>query len=102
PSWRYSKEERCARYPKGVDDPACVVGNWNWLGTDDNGRDVVARLIYGFRVSVLFGLTVTLFSTVVGVAAGAVQGYFGGWTDLVFQRGIEIWTSIPQLFLLLI
>jgi microcin C transport system permease protein len=102
PSWRYSEEQRCARYPKGVDDPACTLGNWNWLGTDDNGRDVVARLVYGFRVSVFFGLTVTLFSSIVGVAAGAVQGYFGGWVDLTFQRGIEIWTSIPQLFLLLI
>jgi microcin C transport system permease protein len=102
PSWRYSKDERCARYPKGVEDPSCTLGNWNWLGTDDNGRDVVARLVYGFRVSVLFGLVVTIFSTVVGVAAGAVQGYFGGWTDLLFQRGIEIWTAIPQLYLLLI
>jgi microcin C transport system permease protein len=74
----------------------------NWLGTDDQGRDVMARLIYGFRLSVLFGLTLTLFSSVVGVAAGAVQGYFGGWTDLLFQRFIEIWTSVPQLYLLII
>jgi microcin C transport system permease protein len=102
PSWSFSKEDRCQRYPKGVDDPSCTLGNWNWLGTDDNARDVVARLIYGFRISVAFGLTVTLFSSVIGVAAGAVQGYFGGKTDLIFQRGIEIWTSIPQLFLLLI
>jgi len=74
----------------------------NWLGTDDQGRDVVARLIYGFRISVLFGLTLTLFSSLVGVAAGAVQGYFGGWTDLLFQRFIEIWTSVPSLYLLII
>ncbi len=74
----------------------------NWLGTDDQGRDVVARLIYGFRISVLFGLTLTLFSSIVGVAAGAVQGYFGGWTDLIFQRFIEIWSGMPQLFLLII
>ena len=74
----------------------------NWLGTDDQGRDVVARVIYGFRISVLFGLTLTLFSSVVGVAAGAIQGYFGGWTDLIFQRFIEIWTSVPALYLLII
>jgi microcin C transport system permease protein len=75
---------------------------WNWLGTDDQGRDVVARIIYGFRISVLFGLVLTLFSSIIGVAAGAVQGYFGGWTDLLFQRFIEIWTSVPQLYLLII
>jgi len=74
----------------------------NWLGTDDQGRDVVARLIYGFRISVLFGLTLTLISSFVGVMAGAVQGYFGGWVDLIFQRGIEIWTSVPSLYLLII
>jgi microcin C transport system permease protein len=74
----------------------------NWLGTDDGGRDVMARLIYGFRISVLFGLALTIVSSVIGVAAGAVQGYFGGWTDLLFQRFIEIWTSIPSLYLLLI
>ena len=73
---------------------------WNWLGTDDQGRDVVARLIYGFRISVLFGLILATISSVVGVAAGAVQGYFGGWVDLVFQRFIEIWSSLPQLYLL--
>jgi microcin C transport system permease protein len=72
------------------------------LGTDDQGRDVFARLVYGFRISVLFGLTLTILSSVVGVVAGAVQGYFGGWTDLLFQRFIEIWTSIPTLYLLLI
>lgn len=74
----------------------------NWLGTDDQGRDVLARLIYGFRVSVLFGLMLTLFSSVVGIMAGAVQGYFGGWTDLLFQRFIEIWSGLPELFLLII
>jgi microcin C transport system permease protein len=80
----------------------CKVGNWNWFGTDDQGRDVVARLIYGFRISVLFGLILTVISSVVGVAAGAVQGYFGGWVDLSFQRFIEVWTSIPALYLLII
>ncbi|MCY4034142.1 MAG: ABC transporter permease [Hyphomicrobiales bacterium] len=74
----------------------------NWLGTDDQGRDVVARVLYGFRISVLFGLTLTLFSSVVGVAAGAVQGYFGGWIDLIFQRFIEVWNSVPYLYLLII
>ncbi|MEC8518720.1 MAG: ABC transporter permease [Pseudomonadota bacterium] len=74
----------------------------NWLGTDDQGRDVLARLIYGFRISVLFGLSLTIFSSLIGIAAGAVQGYFGGWTDLLFQRFIEIWTSVPSLYLLII
>ncbi|MEE4376087.1 MAG: ABC transporter permease [Candidatus Competibacteraceae bacterium] len=74
----------------------------NWLGTDDQGRDVVARLIYGFRISVLFGLLLTVFSSVVGVAAGAVQGYFGGWLDLIAQRLLEIWGGLPQLFILII
>jgi microcin C transport system permease protein len=74
----------------------------NWLGTDDQARDVMARLIYGFRISVLFGLTLTFFSSIVGIVAGAVQGYFGGWTDLLFQRFIEIWTSLPTLYLLII
>jgi len=74
----------------------------NWLGTDDQGRDVLARLIYGFRISVLFGLALTLSSSVIGVAAGAVQGYYGGLTDLMFQRFIEIWSSLPTLYLLII
>ena len=74
----------------------------NWLGTDDQGRDLLARLIYGFRISVLFGLTLTLLSSIVGVAAGAVQGYFGGWIDLLFQRVIEIWSGLPVLYLLII
>jgi len=74
----------------------------NWLGTDDQGRDVTARMIYGFRISVLFGLALTFFSSVVGIAAGAVQGYFGGLTDLLFQRFIEIWAGLPMLYLLII
>ncbi len=74
----------------------------NWLGTDDQGRDVAARLIYGFRVSVLFGLILTVVSSIIGVAAGAVQGYFGGWVDLLFQRVLEIWGGLPQLFILII
>ena len=102
PSWMYDEETRCQRYPAGVDDPNCTIGNWNWLGTDDQARDVFARVLYGFRISVLFGLVLTLGSAVLGVSAGAVQGYFGGTTDLLFQRFIEIWTSIPVLYLLLI
>lgn len=74
----------------------------HWLGTDDQGRDVVARLFYGFRISVLFGLALTIGSSVVGIIAGAVQGYFGGWTDLIFQRLIEIWSGMPVLYLLII
>jgi microcin C transport system permease protein len=74
----------------------------NWLGTDDQARDVVARLIYGFRISVLFGLVLTAISSVIGIAAGAVQGYFGGRIDLIFQRFIEIWSSLPTLYLLII
>ena len=74
----------------------------NWLGTDDQARDVVARTIYGFRISVLFGLTLTLFSSIIGITVGAVQGYFGGWTDLLMQRFIEIWSGLPTLLLLII
>lgn len=74
----------------------------HWLGTDDQTRDVVARVIYGFRISVLFALIVTFFSSVVGVIAGAVQGYFGGWLDLIFQRLIEIWAATPALYVIII
>ena len=102
PSWLYSRAERCQRYPQGEADPNCTIGNWNWLGTDDQARDVLARVIYGFRISVLFGLILTLTSTVIGVTAGAVQGYFGGWVDLGFQRFIEVWSAIPVLYLILI
>jgi microcin C transport system permease protein len=74
----------------------------NWLGTDEQGRDIVARLLYGFRVSLLFGLALTAVGMVVGVLAGAVQGYFGGRLDLGLQRLIEIWASVPELYLLII
>ena len=74
----------------------------NWLGTDDQGRDVLARLIYGFRISVLFGLALTVISSAIGIAAGAIQGYFGGLTDLLFQRFMEIWGGLPELYLLII
>jgi len=74
----------------------------DWLGTDDQGRDVLARLIYGFRISVLFGLALTLSSSLIGVAAGAAQGYFGGFVDLGMQRFIEVWSGLPVLYLLII
>ncbi|CAN1559623.1 COG4239 ABC-type uncharacterized transport system, permease component [Burkholderiaceae bacterium] len=74
----------------------------NWLGTDDRGRDVVARLLYGFRLSVLFALALTLFGTVIGVLTGALQGFFGGKTDLAMQRFIEVWSAMPELYLLII
>ena len=102
PFWTMSKEERCSAYPMGVDDPDCILGNMNWLGTDDQARDVMARMIYGFRISVLFGLVLTALSAVIGVWMGAIQGYFGGWTDLTLQRFIEIWSSMPVLYILLI
>ena len=101
PTWMLTEKE-CESVVKKKGLTSCRDLEYNWLGTDDQGRDVVARLIYGFRISVLFGLILTIISSVIGVAAGAVQGYFGGWTDLLFQRFIEIWTSIPALYLLLI
>jgi microcin C transport system permease protein len=85
----------------GRPSPAPPSGK-NWLGTDDQGRDVLARVIYGFRISVLFGFALTIVSSVIGVAAGAVQGYYGGWVDLGFQRFIEVWSGMPQLYLLII
>jgi microcin C transport system permease protein len=101
PTWMLTEAEcRSVVERKGLG--GCRDLEYNWLGTDDQGFDVVARMIYGFRVSVLFGLTLTIVSSIIGVAAGAVQGYFGGWTDLLFQRFIEIWTSVPELYLLLI
>jgi len=74
----------------------------NWLGTDDRGRDVLARLLYGFRVSILFALALTITGTLLGVLTGAVQGFFGGRSDLFMQRAIEIWSAMPELYLLII
>ncbi len=106
PTWmlRDDQCEKAAARVLGRDKPnhGCRDIEWNWLGTDDQGRDVVARLIYGFRISILFGLALASVSSLVGVAAGAVQGYFGGRLDLVFQRFIEIWSALPQLYLLII
>ena len=101
PTWLLSEKD-CKQVVERKGLTGCRDLEYNWLGTDDQGRDIVARLIYGFRISVLFGLILTAVSSVIGVAAGAVQGYFGGWTDLLFQRFIEIWTSVPPLYLLLI
>ncbi|MFC4731618.1 ABC transporter permease [Salipiger abyssi] len=74
----------------------------NWLGTDDTKRDVTARVIYGFRLSILFTLIVTVFASIIGIVAGALQGYFGGWLDLIFQRVIEIWSATPSLYVIII
>jgi microcin C transport system permease protein len=101
PTWMLT-EAQCKSVVERKGLKSCSDLEYNWLGTDDQGRDVLARLIYGFRISVLFGLILTIVSSIIGVAAGAVQGYFGGWTDLLFQRFIEIWTSVPELYLLLI
>jgi microcin C transport system permease protein len=106
PTWMLSDRqcEAAAAKLNKSDHPnhGCADIEWNWLGTDDQGRDVVARLLYGFRLSVLFGLILATVSSIIGVAAGAVQGYFGGVVDLIFQRFIEIWSSLPQLYLLII
>jgi len=111
PTWTLSRAQ-CQATLKAIvaRDPARAVKGpgscwdleWNWLGTDDQGRDVLARVIYGFRLSVVFGLTLAGISSIVGVAAGAVQGYFGGWLDLTMQRLIEIWSSLPHLYILII
>jgi microcin C transport system permease protein len=88
---------------KNLPVPAPAPPSWrNLLGSDDQARDVLARVIYGFRISVLFGFTLTILSSAVGIAAGAVQGFYGGLTDLLFQRFIEIWSGMPQLYLLII
>ena len=106
PTWLLTPDE-CQRAGQKIlktsaTNRGCSGIEWNWLGTDDQGRDVVARLIYGFRISILFGLILASISSVVGIAAGAVQGFFGGLTDLIFQRFIEIWSSLPHLYLLII
>lgn len=101
PTWMLT-EEQCKSVVERKGLTGCRDLEYNWLGTDDQGRDVLARLIYGFRISVLFGLTLTILSSVIGIAAGGIQGYFGGWVDLLFQRFIEIWSAIPALYLLLI
>lgn len=102
PSWLLSLEERCARYPLQAADPGCNWGNFHWLGTDERSRDIVASLLYGLRLGIAFGFVLTIISSIIGVFAGALQGYYGGWVDLIAQRTIEIWNSVPSLYLLLI
>jgi microcin C transport system permease protein len=104
PSWTLS-EAQCAVALEKAKEPltkGCAGLEKNWLGTDRNGSDVLARLIYGFRISILFGLLLSSISSVIGIAVGAVQGYFGGWVDLIGQRFIEIWSSLPRLYILII
>jgi microcin C transport system permease protein len=93
--------ERTINYDLQVPAPSPPSAE-NWFGTDDQGRDVLARIIYGLRLSILFGLTLTIVSSVIGVAAGAIQGYYGGWIDLGMQRLIEVWSGLPALYLLII
>jgi microcin C transport system permease protein len=100
PSWA-AKGEFCEA-PADQIARFTQFGNRNWLGTDDQGRDVLARVIYGFRISVLFALILTILSSIIGIIAGATQGYFGGRVDLVFQRVLEVWSSIPELYVLII
>jgi microcin C transport system permease protein len=104
PTWSLSQAQCAAvaaRKTQGLRHD-CGALEWNWLGTDDAGRDVLARLIYGFRISILFGLTLAFISSAIGIMAGALQGYFGGWLDLIAQRFIEIWSSLPHLYILII
>lgn len=101
PTW-LQPDEVCAKTAQKFGGTGCRDIEWNWLGTDDGGRDVLARIIYGFRISVLFGLILAVISSVIGIFAGALQGYFGGRIDLYFQRFIEIWSAIPSLYLLMI
>ena len=92
----YSYDTICYDLPGPAPSPPT---KYNWLGTDDKGRDVLARVLYGFRISVLFGLALTLFSSVIGVFAGAIQGYYGGLIDILGQRLMEVWSGMPTLFL---
>ena len=101
PTW-LQKDSVCIKIAQRMGGNRCADLEWNWLGTDDGGRDVLARIIYGFRISVLFGLILAAISSIIGILAGAIQGYFGGMIDLYFQRIIEIWSAIPSLYLLMI
>ena len=105
PTWMLSQEDcRAAAARDGVikPDAGCRDIEWNWLGTDDQSRDLLARVVYGFRLSLFFGLILAGVSSIIGIVAGAVQGFYGGWIDLVFQRFIEIWTALPHLYVLII
>jgi len=98
----YSYDTRASSAGTGKSNALLPPSLSHPLGTDDQARDVLTRVIYGFRISVLFGFTLTAISSIVGIAAGAVQGYFGGWVDLAFQRFLEVWSSLPTLYLLII
>ncbi len=104
PTWTLSKAqcEAAALKAGAAAAQGCSAVETNWLGTDGGARDVLARVIYGTRISILFGFALTVLSSIIGVAAGAVQGYFGGKTDLVFQRIIEVWSALPSLYVLII
>jgi len=99
PPIRFSYDTHITELPQPAPSPPSVQ---NWLGTDDQARDVLARMIYGFRISVLFGLVLTIFSSLIGIAVGAIQGYFGGLIDLFGQRLIEVWAGLPALYMLII
>ena len=107
PTWALSKQQCEAAGAAeagrlGGPNRGCATLEPDWLGTDSFQRDVLARVLYGARASILFGLALTFFASMIGVTAGAIQGYFGGWTDLLFQRFIEIWSSLPSLYVLII
>lgn len=99
PILRYSYQTPNLDLAEPVPSPPTVQ---NWLGTDDQGRDVLARVLYGLRVSLLFGLALTLFAALIGIAVGAIQGYYGGWVDLIGQRILEVWGGLPTLFMVMI
>ena len=101
PTWMLT-DAQCRPAAEAIGGTGCRDIPWHWLGTDNTTRDVLSRVIYGFRISVLFGLILAFVSSVIGVIAGAVQGYFGGWVDLAFQRFIEVWGGIPTLYLIII
>ncbi|WP_413991244.1 ABC transporter permease [Labrys okinawensis] len=101
PTWALS-DDQCKAAAQANGGSTCRDIEWNWLGTDDTARDVLARVIYGTRISLLFGLILTVFSSLIGVAVGAIQGYFGGLIDLIGQRVIEVWNALPSLYLLII
>lgn len=107
PNWSLSKAECEAAGARlaaanGGPNQGCKGFEMDWLGTNEGSRDVLALVLYGTRVSILFGLALTFATSLIGVTAGAIQGYFGGWTDLIFQRVIEIWSSLPSLYVLII
>ncbi len=107
PTWALSRADCQAAgavvaKTNGGENHGCRNIEWDWLGTDEGDRDVLARVLYGTRVSILFGLALTFVASIIGVTAGAVQGYFGGWLDLTFQRVIEIWSALPSLYVLII